>query len=97
MDVRTLARPRPPVCAPPAAHPRGRWIVEAHYLVTGGVLLGVVSAAATTYHHVADEGLFAFVREGWLAIVMAHPTVYAVPALMVLVWLASRDLGRSRG
>jgi hypothetical protein len=142
MDVRTLARPRPPVGAPPAGHLLGRWIVGAFYLVMGGVHLGVVSADASTYRHFADEGLFAFVREGWLTIVMAHPTVwglllmageitlgalllagprtarfgwvgviafhvlllpfgfwlwaYAVPALAVLVWLASRDLGRSR-
>ena len=139
MDVQTLLRSTARGGAPATTRPLGRSLVGAFYLVMGGVHLGVVSADADTYRHFADEGLFPLVRDGWLTIVMARPSVwglllmvgeitlgalllagprtarvgwagviafhvlllpfgfwlwiYAVPALVILVWLVRRDLG----
>src|SRR5687768_15819957 len=78
MDVQML--PTIPSSPGPttAARPLGRWIVGAFYLVMGGVHLGVGAADATVYRHFADDGLFPFVREGWLTIVMAHPSVWGL-------------------
>jgi len=140
MEVETLLRSTPRDGSPDAARLLGRSLVGAFYLVMGGVHLGMVSADADTNRHFADEGLFPIVRDGWLTIAMARPSVwglllmlgeitlgallligprtapwgwagviafhvmllpfgfwlwgYAVPALVILVLLASRDLGR---
>ena len=48
------------------------------YLVTGGVHLGLVAADPQVYRDFADAGLFAFVRDGWDQIVMAHPAVWGL-------------------
>lgn len=48
------------------------------YLCTAGINAGLAMADAQVYRHVADRGLFSFVREGWADIVMAHPVVWAL-------------------
>lgn len=60
-------------------HPAlGRTVVGGFFLVMGGVHLGLVSADPEVYRHFADHGLFGFVRNGWLDIVMAAPAVYGL-------------------
>ena len=53
-------------------------VVGGFYLVMGGVHLGLVAADPETYRHFADAGLFAFVRDGWQEIFMAHPEVFGM-------------------
>jgi hypothetical protein len=55
-----------------------RRTVGVFYLVMGGVNLGVVAADAQTYRGFADHALFAFVRDGWASIVMAHPATWGL-------------------
>ena len=59
-------------------HKMGRMVVGGFFLVMGGVHLGLVSADPEVYRHFADQGLFAFVRDGWQDIVMAAPRVYGL-------------------
>lgn len=59
-------------------HKLGRMVVGGFFLVMGGVHLGLVSADPEVYRHFADQGLFAFVRDGWQDIVMAAPRVYGL-------------------
>src|SRR3954470_20557338 len=53
-------------------------VVGGFYLSMGGVHLGLVAADTETYRHFADAGLFAFVRDGWQAVFMAHPTTFVL-------------------
>ena len=53
-----------------------RLAIGGFYLVMAGINIGIVVADAETYRHFADQGLFAFVRNGWLDIVMAAPGVW---------------------
>ena len=46
------------------------------YLVMAGINIGVVVSDSETYRHFADQGLFSFVRDGWLNIVMAAPGLW---------------------
>jgi hypothetical protein len=46
------------------------------YLVMAGINIGIAVAESETYRHFADGGLFAFVREGWLTIVMSNPGLW---------------------
>ena len=58
--------------------PMGRLVVGGFFLMMSGVHLGVVAVEPGTYRHFADAGLFAFVRDGWIEIVMAAPAVYGL-------------------
>lgn len=65
----------------PSARPHRRVggpVVGGFFLSMGGVHLGLVAADPETYRHFADEGLFAFVRDGWQQIFMAHPAVFGL-------------------
>jgi hypothetical protein len=53
-------------------------VVGGFYLSMGGVHLGLVAADPETYRHFADAGLFAFVRDGWQEIFMAHPVMFGL-------------------
>jgi len=53
-----------------------RLAIGGFYLVTAGINIGIVVGDAETYRHFADGGVFAFVRDGWLDIVMAAPGVW---------------------
>jgi hypothetical protein len=46
------------------------------FLVMAGINIGIVLGDAETYRHFADQGLFSFVRNGWLDIVMAAPGMW---------------------
>ena len=46
------------------------------YLVMAGINIGVVIGDSEVYRHFADQGLFSFVRNGWLDIVMAAPGMW---------------------
>ena len=50
--------------------------VGGFYLVMAGINIGMAVADSETYRHFADGGLFAFVREGWLTIVMSNPGLW---------------------
>lgn len=88
-----------PVTTPGAAT-RGRrltrWInrrtVGCFYLFTAGIHVGLASADAEVYRHVADEALFAFVLPlmllGW------GYWMWCVPALAVLVPAARAEVRR---
>lgn len=43
------------------------------FLVMAGINIGLVVGDSEVYRHFADRGLFSFVRNGWLDIVMATP------------------------
>src|SRR3954468_16719522 len=53
-------------------------VVGGFYLSMGGVHLGLVAADTETYRHFADAGLFAFVRDGWQEVFMAHATTFGL-------------------
>lgn len=53
-----------------------RLAIGGFYLVMAGINIGIVVGDAETYRHFADHGLFSFVRDGWLDIVMAAPGVW---------------------
>ena len=53
-------------------------VVGGFYLSMGGVHLGLVAADPETYRHFADQGLFGFVRDGWLDIFMAYPEIFGL-------------------
>src|SRR4051812_44605091 len=53
-------------------------VVGGFYLSMGGVHLGLVAADTETYRHFADAGLFAFVRDGWQEVFMAHPAMFGL-------------------
>jgi len=71
-------------------------VVGGFYLTMGGVHLGIVAADTETYRHFADAGLFAFVRDGWQGIFMAHPASFGLMlaggevALGILLLLGGR-------
>ena len=71
-------------------------VVGGFYLSMGGVHLGLVAADTETYGHFADAGLFAFVRDGWQEVFMAHATTFGLllaageTALGVLLLLGGR-------
>jgi hypothetical protein len=48
-------------------------LIGGSYLSMGGVHLGIVAADPELYRPFADQALFAFVRDGWADIFMAHP------------------------
>lgn len=50
--------------------------VGGFFLAMSGINAGLAIADATRYRGFADAGLFAFVRDGWTDIVMAHPQVW---------------------
>jgi hypothetical protein len=56
----------------------GRHVVGGFYLMMAGVHLGLVSADTEVYRPFADQGLFAFVRNGWQDIVMQHPAFWGL-------------------
>jgi hypothetical protein len=71
----------------PPGHPstylatRRHWggpVVGGFYLSMGGVHLGLVAADPQTYRHFADAGLFAFVRDGWQDVFMAHAATFGL-------------------
>lgn len=73
--------------------------IGAFYLVMAGINIGIVVADASTYRHFADQGLWPFVRSGWLDIVMAHPGAWigllaAVEIVIGLAFLATRPWQR---
>lgn len=53
-------------------------IVGGFYLSMGGVHLGIVAADAQFYRPFAAKALFAFVRDGWTDIFMAHPHLWGL-------------------
>ena len=53
-------------------------VVGGFFLTMGGVHLGLATASPQSYRHFADAGLFAFVRDGWQHVFMAHPTVFGL-------------------
>jgi hypothetical protein len=53
-----------------------RLVIGGFYLVMAGINIGVVVGDAETYRHFADGAVFAFVRDGWLDIVMTAPGVW---------------------
>jgi hypothetical protein len=55
-----------------------RTLVGGFYLSMGGVHLGIVAADANFYRSFADQALFAFVRDGWASIFMAHPQLWGL-------------------
>jgi hypothetical protein len=71
-------------------------VVGGFYLSMGGVHLGLVAADTEAYRHFADAGLFAFVRDGWQEVFMAHPTTFGLllaageTALGILLLLGGR-------
>jgi hypothetical protein len=71
-------------------------VVGGFYLSMGGVHLGVVAADPETYRHFADYALFAFVRDGWQNVFMAHPATFGLllmageTALGILLLLGGR-------
>jgi len=65
------------VAATTARRPPGATVVAGgFYLCMGGVHIGLVGADAEVYRPFADEGLFAFVRDGWSEVFMARPAVW---------------------
>ena len=63
------------------ATPRRHWggpVVGGFFLSVGGVHLGLVAADTETYRHFADSGLFAFVRDGWQDVFMAHAATFGL-------------------
>ena len=81
----TSAAPQAGPTSPPPGWPAtprhralARPLVRGLYLVTGGVHLGLVAADPQVYRDFAHAGLFAFVRDGWDQIVMAHPAVWGL-------------------
>lgn len=58
--------------------PTATALVGGFYLSMGGVHLGIVAADPETYRGFADGALFAFVRDGWAEVFMAHPTLWGL-------------------
>ena len=50
--------------------------VGGFFLVMAGINIGIVVSDSEVYRHFADQGLFSFVRNGWLDIVMTAPGVW---------------------
>ena len=55
-----------------------RMLIGGFYLSMGGVHLGIVAADPELYRPFADQALFAFVRDGWADIFMAHPQLWGL-------------------
>ncbi|MGJ0558344.1 hypothetical protein [Methylocystis sp.] len=53
-------------------------VVGGFFLSMGGVHLGIATSDPSTYQHFADDALFAFVRDGWQDVFMAHPTFFGL-------------------
>ena len=53
-----------------------RGCIGGFYLVMAGINIGLVVGDSEVYRHFADQGLFSFVRDGWVDIVMEAPGVW---------------------
>lgn len=60
----------------PSVHAATRLGIGGFYLVMAGINIGLVVADAEVYRHFADQGLFSFVRAGWVDVVMAAPGMW---------------------
>ena len=78
MTMQEMRNPRVATRPLPSRTSLPRTVVGGFYLSMGGVHLGIVAADAQFYRSFADQALFAFVRDGWADIFMAHPRLWGL-------------------
>jgi len=78
--ITTLPAPDRALAPGPQDHHGRPWeglAVGCFYLCMAGVHIGLVASDPQVYDGFGEQGLFAFVREGWDSVFMAAPAVWA--------------------
>ena len=74
-----LAGPSPRRYGEARRLPPGRTVAAgAFYVCMGGIHIGIAAADPSTYDPFADASPWAFVRDGWTDVFMAHPMAWAL-------------------